>query len=118
MPALNNYASYYLNGTGAWSIPPNPGDVTTTANGLMLYADKVKLNGIESGAQVNPGVVNTSSAGLMSAADKTKLNGITAGAQPNPGEATSDALGLIKLSTTYHFSTLYVDVAIPLPGGG
>ncbi|MGX7231088.1 hypothetical protein ACWOCJ_13085 [Enterococcus pseudoavium] len=49
---------------------------TTTANGLMASTDKVKLNGIETGAQKNPGVATTTVAGLMSAADKTKLDGL------------------------------------------
>lgn len=55
-------------------------DVTTSAHGLMTAADKTKLNGIQSGAQVNPGNATTSAAGLMSAPDKSKLNGIAAGA--------------------------------------
>jgi len=51
-------------------------DASTSQSGLMSSADKTKLNGIQSGAQVNPGNATTSAAGLMSAADKTKLNGI------------------------------------------
>lgn len=49
---------------------------TTTSNGLMASTDKVKLNGIETGAQKNPGAETTTVAGLMSAADKTKLDGL------------------------------------------
>jgi hypothetical protein len=84
--------------------------VTTTLDGLMIAADKVKLNGIETGAQVNvatnltystaatTGTVNsstgtnatipaatTSLAGLMTNTDKTKLDGIESGAQVNVG---------------------------------
>lgn len=43
-------------------------------------AEKNKLAGIETGAEVNPGNATTSAAGLMSASDKTKLNGIQSGA--------------------------------------
>ncbi|EOH96395.1 hypothetical protein [Enterococcus pallens] len=50
---------------------------TTTANGLMAAADKVKLNAIESGAQKNPSAATQTTAGLMSAADKKKLDGLS-----------------------------------------
>lgn len=53
---------------------------TQSTNGLMSAADKTKLDGIASGAQVNPGDATQSSAGLMSAADKTKLDGVATGA--------------------------------------
>ena len=46
---------------------------TTSANGLMSSADKVKLNGIEAGSQKN----------IMTSADKTKLDGIETGAEKN-----------------------------------
>jgi len=60
-------------------------DVGTTGNsGLMSVADKVKLNGIATGAQVNPGDVGTTgSSGLMTVADKVKLNGIADSATKN-----------------------------------
>ncbi len=43
-------------------------------------AEKTKLSGIATGAQVNPGAATTSAAGLMSAADKSKLDGVATGA--------------------------------------
>ena len=42
-----------------------------------------------------------SAGGLMSAADKIKLDGIDAGAQVNPGIATSSTAGLIKIGKTF-----------------
>lgn len=82
--------------------------VTTSVNGLMIAADKAKLDGIAAGAQVNVGtdldrspsttVINltsstgtgttlpaatTTAAGVMTAADKSKLNGIAPGATNN-----------------------------------
>lgn len=56
------------------SIPTIPGVATTSANGLMASVDKVKLNGIDTGAQKNPSNATTSTAGLMSATDKVKLD--------------------------------------------
>jgi hypothetical protein len=83
---------------------------TTVNAGLLTGADKTKLDGIQTGAQVNVGtdlgitgtgdtrtitsstgtnvtvpVATTATAGLMSLGDKTKLDGIQAGAQVNIG---------------------------------
>lgn len=68
-------------------------------------AEKAKLSGIEAGAQVNPGNATTSADGLMSSVDKAKLNGIASGAtavtidstltvagQAADAKATGDAL--------------------------
>ena len=72
----------------------NPGVATTSANGLMSAADKTKLDGVQAGAQVNPSNATESAAGLMSAADKTKLNGITAGAEVN-----QNAFGVVDIES-------------------
>lgn len=47
---------------------------TTSANGLMASADKVKINGVETGAQKNPSAATQTAAGLMAATDKKKLD--------------------------------------------
>lgn len=75
-------------------------------SGLMTGADKTKLNGIATGAEVNVATnlgwtastktvssstgtnavltdATTSNSGLMSASDKTKLNGVASGAEVN-----------------------------------
>lgn len=43
---------------------PTPPEATTTTAGLMSATDKVKLNGIETGAQVNPTVSTTTQSGI------------------------------------------------------
>lgn len=43
---------------------PTPAEATITTAGLMSAADKVKLNGIETGAQVNPTVSTTTQSGV------------------------------------------------------
>ena len=86
----------------AGSIP----DASDTEDGLMVSADKVKLDGIPDDAEANvnanwaassgdaaifnkpiiptiPGNATTTVDGLMSAGDKTKLNGVDAGADVN-----------------------------------
>lgn len=80
--------SYYTDIPARLGYTPARTDaVTTTVNGLMIAADKVKLNGIAAGAQVNPGVATTSANGLMASADKTKLNGVATGATANSTDA-------------------------------
>ena len=43
---------------------PTPAEATTTTAGLMSATDKVKLNGIATGAQVNPTVSTTTQSGI------------------------------------------------------
>jgi hypothetical protein len=85
-------------------------EATTAVPGLQSAADKTKLNGIETGAQVNVGTdlsytastrllasstgtdatlpeATTTVPGLQSAADKTKLDGIASGATANATDA-------------------------------
>jgi hypothetical protein len=95
----------------------NLSNASTSAAGVMSAADKTKLDGIASGAQVNVGTnlaqgtrttiavpvtsstgnsatleaATTSLAGVMTAADKTKLDGIATGATANTGTVTSVA---------------------------
>lgn len=59
-PPASGKQSAFLRGDGEWANPPNTtyGVVTTTTNGLMLATDKVKLNGIATGA--NKTVVDSS----------------------------------------------------------
>lgn len=80
--------SYYTDIPARLGYTPASTDVvTTSANGLMIAADKTKLDGVQAGAQVNPGVATTSADGLMSSGDKTKLNGVATGATANATNA-------------------------------
>jgi hypothetical protein len=105
-----------VNGTTTPSVSISA--ATTAAAGSMSAADKLKLDGIASGATANTGTVTNvtgvapiqvatgtstpsvsisnatvSAAGAMSAADKTKLDGIATGATANTGTVTSVATG-------------------------
>lgn len=53
-PAAGKQASF-LRGDGSWVVPENTtyADATTSTHGLMSVADKTKLNGVATGAQVN-----------------------------------------------------------------
>ncbi len=102
---------------------------TTSLAGVMTAADKTKLNGIATGAQVNVATnitvaeaatnvainsstgsndtiaaATTSLAGVMSAADKTKLDGIATGANNyshpgHPGDSISIDTGALTGAT-------------------
>jgi hypothetical protein len=102
---------------------------TTSYAGLMVAADKTKLDGIAAGAQVNVATnigvgtvtsttypltsstgtghtlvaATTSLAGLLTGADKTKLDGIAAGAQVNVATdlayTTAASTGTVTSST-------------------
>ncbi len=100
--------------------------VTNTTNGLMLASDKVKLDGIEEGAQVNKiesvsvngtpleitnkGVnipnATTEQDGTMSKADKTKLDSLENYTLP---AATTTTLGGVKVPKTYKPDGYYYD---------
>ena len=124
------YSSAATNGTVTNTAGTNatiPG-ATTLSAGLFSATDKVKLNGIATGAQVNvpadlgyttaasTGTVTsstgtdatipaatTSLAGLLTSTDKTKLDGIAAGAQVNVatnlGYTTAASTGTVTSST-------------------
>lgn len=57
-PQLGGGTTNYLRADGTWSKPPDTnttyGNATKDAPGLMSKDDKIKLDGIQAGAQVNP----------------------------------------------------------------
>lgn len=86
---LANSAVQSVNGKSGTSVTLTASDVgaattetvTTTANGLMIAADKVKLNGIAAGAQVNVPQVQTdwdATTGLGSILNKPTLGSLAA----------------------------------------
>ena len=80
----------FLRGDGNWAKPTDTtySDATTSAHGLMTAADKVKLNGIETGANkyTHPSshsldmITETTAKKIMTADERTKLAGIAANA--------------------------------------
>lgn len=120
LPAVdaNQDGKYLMIDGGGWTYR-RPDAATATAPGFMSAADKVKLDGIEKGANktvvdatldatsTNPvqnkavkaaldgkagtAVATTAANGLMSATDKTKLDGVEAGANKTTVDAALDA---------------------------
>ena len=73
-PAEDVRTGSFLSMDGTWKIPY--GDATTTTHGLMTAADKVKLNGIEAGANKY----------VLHVATDNSLGGIKIGYTENAGE--------------------------------
>ena len=115
-PKLSGGTTSYLRGDGTWQVPTNTtyAAVTTAANGLMTKEDKIKLNGVATGAEVNQNafsnvVIGTTTAAAgaktdtltvkASGAASVSLNGkeLTIGATDTTyAAATGSALGLVK----------------------
>ena len=149
-PLTGGGTTNFLRADGTWNVPPGVTDLGYTAAtriltsntgtdvtlplvgadaGLMTAADKAKLDGIASGAQVNVDTdlaytastrILTSSTGtdvtlplvaadpgLMSAADKTKLDAIEAGAQVNLAHAYGQLTGNYTLTSTTAVQKLF-----------
>lgn len=120
-------ATRYLRSDGTWSIPPDTNTTysaaTTSAAGLMSAADKTKLNGIATGAQVNTitgikgnaestyrtGNVNLTPANIGAAASShthaaTQITGLTA----SRALATNSS-GKVVVSSVTNTELLYLD---------
>ena len=99
----------YLRGDGTWATPNdttyNP--VTTTTNGLMIASDKVKLDGIETGANkyVHPTYASHDS-GLYKITVDTKGH---VSATTAVSKADITALGIPSTNTTYSTATQTVN---------
>lgn len=99
----------FLCGNGTWATPNdttyNP--VTTTTNGLMIASDKVKLDGIETGANkyVHPTYASHNS-GLYKITVDTKGH---VSATTAVSKADITALGIPSTNTTYSTATQTVN---------
>lgn len=98
-------------------------NATTTADGTMSAADKVKLNGIEAGADKTD-ATNVTAAGAvmksgssddlpegetnlyMTTDEKTKLSGLTEGAEPNQNAFSSVKVGNTTMTASSTTDTL------------
>ena len=86
----------YLRGDGTWATPPNTtyGNATTSTAGLMSAADKVKLNGIATGATkitVDSSLSTSSSNPVRNSAVTNALNGKASTSHTHSAATTSTA---------------------------
>lgn len=80
---LDGSTAHYLRGDGSWATPPNTtyGNATQSVAGLMSAADKVKLDGVATGANryVHPSYTARASGLYKVAVDATgHVSGVTA----------------------------------------
>lgn len=80
---LDGSTAHYLRGDGSWAVPPNTtyGNATQSAAGLMSAADKVKLDGVATGANryVHPSYTARASGLYKVAVDATgHVSGVAA----------------------------------------
>ena len=113
-PQLPNETSTtkYLRQDGTWVVPPDTNTtysvVTTTANGLMAYGDKVKLNGIATGAQVNQNAFSNVVVGSYTIAADSATDTLTLAAGSNvtlTADTTNDKVTIAATNTTYSAAT-------------
>ena len=99
----------YLRADGTWATPTNTtyNPVTTKTNGLMIASDKVKLDGIETGANkyVHPTYASYNS-GLYKITVDTKGH---VSATTAVSKADITALGIPSTNTTYSTATQTVN---------
>lgn len=99
----------YLRADGTWATPTNTtyNPVTTKTNGLMIASDKVKLDGIETGANkyVHPTYASHNS-GLYKITVDSKGH---VSATTNVSKADITALGIPSTNTTYSTATQTVN---------
>ena len=96
----------------SWNGKAETDVVTTSVNGLMSAADKVKLNGVENNANnyTHPAshsldiITETASKKIMTDAERTKLSGIEASAN-NYSHPASHPATIITEDTTHRFVT-------------
>lgn len=79
---LNGSTSQFMRGDGTWATPPNTtyNVATETSNGLLSSTDKVKLDGIATGANkyVLPTASSTTLGGVKTTSQVTSSSGYTA----------------------------------------
>lgn len=111
---LDGSTAHYLRGDGSWATPPNTtyGNATQSVAGLMSAADKVKLDGVATGANryVHPGYTARASGLYKVAVDATgHVSGVAAvtkaditalGIPGSVGEDTDTTYTLTKSGST------------------
>lgn len=100
----------YLRQDGSWSIPPNTtySAATTSTAGLMSAADKTKLNGIATGAEVNQNAFSNVKVGgtTIVADDKKDTLELVAGSNVTlTPDAVGDKVVIAATDTTYSTAT-------------
>lgn len=126
IPASDNTNTTYTfaNGTNGFTVTPSDGtaqtvtvtpsiaEATTSTAGLMSAADKTKLNGIATGAEVNQNAFSNVTVGNTTVAADAKTDTLTLVAGSNvtiTPDATNDKITFAATDTTYSVATTTED---------
>lgn len=105
-PAAGKQASF-LRGDGSWVVPENTtyADATTSTHGLMSAADKTKLNGVATGAQVNK-IESVKVNGTALTTDSSKAVNVDLTAYAKSADVTKEIASAVSGVTQIDYSVV------------
>ena len=105
-PAAGKQASF-LRGDGSWVVPENTtyADATTSTHGLMSAADKTKLNGVATGAQVNK-IESVKVNGTALTVDSSKTVNVDLTAYAKSADVTKEIASAVSGVTQIDYSVV------------
>lgn len=105
-PAAGKQASF-LRGDGSWVVPENTtyADATTSTHGLMSAADKTKLNGVATGAQVNK-IETVKVNGTALTPDSSKAVNVDLSAYAKSADVTKEIASAVSGATQIDYSVV------------
>lgn len=105
-PAAGKQASF-LRGDGSWVVPENTtyADATTSTHGLMSAADKTKLNGVATGAQVNK-IESVKVNGTALTPDSSKAVNVDLSAYAKSADVTKEIASAVSGVTQIDYSVV------------
>lgn len=105
-PAAGKQASF-LRGDGSWVVPENTtyADATTSTHGLMSAADKTKLNGVATGAQVNK-IESVKENGTALTIDSSKAVNVDLTAYAKSADVTKEIASAVSGVTQIDYSVV------------
>lgn len=105
-PAAGKQASF-LRGDGSWVVPENTtyADATTSTHGLMSAADKTKLNGVATGAQVNK-IETVKVNGTALTPDSSKAVNVDLSAYAKSADVTKEIASAVSGVTQIDYSVV------------
>ena len=107
-PAAGKQASF-LRGDGSWVVPENTtyADATTSTHGLMSAADKTKLNGVATGAQVNK-IESVKVNGTALTIDSSKAVNVDLTAYAKSADVTKEIASAVSGVTQIDYSVVEI----------
>lgn len=122
-PSTTAGTTKYLREDGTWAVPPNTNttysNATTTTAGLMSAADKSKLDGVASGAEVNQNAFSNVVVGSSTVSADSKTDTLTLVAGSNvtlTPDVANDKITIASKDTVYAHPTTDGNRHVPANG--